>query len=66
MDPIYMNITVKKKLYFWPFFFYLKFMVYRGKVSIEDSVEFLATRCCTIKENKRMLRPIPRPKKRPQ
>jgi hypothetical protein len=61
-----MNITVKKKFYFWPVFFYLYFMIRLGKVSIKESSEFLATRCCTIKENKRMLRPIPKPKKRPQ
>ena len=49
ISDIKIKVSVKKKFYFWPVFIYLKLMIYMGKVSIHDAVEFVANKCIKVK-----------------
>ena len=52
VSEIKIKVIVKRKFYFWPVFFYLKFMIYMGKVSLGDAAEFMSNKCIIVKEGK--------------
>lgn len=40
-----LDIHVKKKIYYWPVYFYLCIKVKTGEVTVEEAASFISKRC---------------------